>query len=340
MLPNLLATTALNHPLIARGVGKRHLLCGSGGSRAILGSAGFILACEIAELTEWLTIGGISGGSIPTLLKAQGVPGKKLVRLGIGIDFTDLVTKHANPISILLAFLMKDRFEQTRPRQGVMNSEKLGEFVDSLGTVWPKNYWTMAVVGRTQIIFTADGVYQFAADGSHRQISDKPAPLGLAIRASCAVPGIIDAPYFLGKYLFDGALSWDGACPSGVLIRNFGATPESIVACDVSDPAENKTFWNRWKLWFWRMLCGKRCVVPVVRPTLGTERVLTIRPPQATFGALQFKLTEEQKWEAVHQGFVAAVRELEQAGLLTGAKLEDAHYLAADVERLKTYCAD
>lgn len=339
MLPKLLATTGL-YPLNSNGVGKRHLLCGSGGSRAILGSAGFILACEIAELTDWLTIGGISGGSIPTVLKANGVPGKKLVRLGVGIDFTDLVTRHANPLSILLAFLMKDRFEQTRPRQGVMNSEKLGEFIDQLVPEWPKNFWTMAVVGQTQLIFTADGVYQFAADGSYRQLSDKPAPLGLAIRASCAVPGIIDAPYFLGKYLFDGALSWDGACPSGVLIRNYGATPEWIFACDVSDPQEDKTFWNRWKLRFWRMLCGKRCVVPAARPTLGTERVFTVRPPTATFSALQFKLTEQQKWEAVHQGFTAAVRELEQAGHLTGAKLEEAQFLAADVERLKAYCAD
>lgn len=335
MLPNLMATTRF--PL-KRGAGKRDLLCGSGGSRAILGSAGFILACDIAGLEDWGTIGGISGGSIPTVFKAQGMPSRELVRLGISIDFTDLVTRHANPISILLAFLLKDRFEQTRPRQGVMSSEKLGEFIDKLVPVWPQNYWTMAVVGQTQIVFTADGVWQFLSDGSWRQLSDKPAPLGLAIRASCAVPGIIDAPYFLGKYLFDGALSWDGACPAGVLIRDFGSSPENIFACDVSDPVEQKKgSWASWKIWFWRMLCGKRCVLPPVRPTAGVERVFTVRPPAATFGALQFKLTEQQKWEAVHQGFVAAVRELESAGHLTGARLEEANKLGASVESLKSY---
>lgn len=315
---------------------QKHIVCGAGGSRAILASAGAVMACKIAGITEWQSIGGISGGSIPAVALASGIDPRDIMQLTVDIDFSSLVPRHATPISTVLAFILKDRFEYTRPKKGVLSSEKLGTFIDSLVPVWPKGFWTMAVVARTQILFTEHGVYQYLRNGQRRVLSTTPAPVGLAIRATCAVPGIIDAVPYQGRHLLDGALSWDGQCPVGISQRHFGADSNQIIACDVG---EEKSRLAPFARVFWSMLCGGHCVDHTGVKTVMPNDVLMIKPKVWSVRSLQFKLTTDQKWQAVHSGFQEAVVQLSRAGLLTGDRLYQALDICSDLNALKALSA-
>lgn len=302
--------------------GELHLVCGSGGSRAILGSSGAILACHFAGISNWRTVGGVSGGSIPTLMLAGSVHPSKIVRYTIETDFSSLLTRHGSLAKILRAYLMKERYEKTRPRKGVLGSEKVGQFVESFVAAWPKNYWTVAAEGPNQWLFTAEGIFEYRRAGTVKVISPDPAPVGLAIRASCAVPGIIDAAKWNGNYLFDGALSADGRCPVRVPKRHFSARPESIVAVDVGEDSSRQ---SRWMRLGWKILCGADCLPPPDGDfPIGSEGAVVIKPEPMKFRSLQFTLTSDQKWQAVMSGFLAATRSLEASGLLTGPSLDQA----------------
>jgi predicted acylesterase/phospholipase RssA len=309
-----------------------NLVCGSGGSRAILGSAGPILACHNAGITNWQTLGGASGGSIPTVMLAGGVHPKDVVRITMEIDFSSLLTRHGSLFQILLAYVMKDRYEVSRPKKGVLGSEKVGEFIDKHVPTWPSNYWTVAAVGHTQWLFTADGIYEYHPCGKVIRISDKPAPVGLAVRASCAVPGIIDAVPFMGKYLFDGALTIDGRCPVRVLKRHFREQAENIIGVDVGDDESKQ---SRRVRKVWKVVCGANCLPPDEKQPIDAEGVCVITPTVTSFRSLQFNLTLDQKWEAVMSGFAGAVPALQKAGLLEGDRLERANAILQAYEAIR-----
>ncbi|MBX9690476.1 MAG: patatin-like phospholipase family protein [Candidatus Obscuribacterales bacterium] len=315
-----------------------HLVCGSGGSRAILASAGFVYAIDKCGLKNFSTIGGVSGGSIPSLMYAAGLPAGRVVQLAVDIDFSSMLTRRANVFKMFLAFLLKERLAQTRPREAVLGSEKLESFIDELLPVWPEKYWTMAVAGKTQVVFTSKGVFQYLHDGSMRQISDKPGPLGLAVCASCAVPGIIDPKYWQKMYLFDGALSWDGQCPIGVVVRDMGAKPSQILACDVGDREGGLSeFVNN----FWRFFCGRDCVWPEDErdPAIWEAQGSTVVMPKINkFASLQFTLSSEQKWGAVMAGYADTITMLWKRGVIDHNKFEALGALVANQELFKLDC--
>jgi len=308
-----------------------NLVCGSGGSRAILGSSGAILACHVAGIDNWRTLGGASGGSIPTALLAGGVHPTKIVRLTIEIDFSSLLSRHASLLRIILASLLQGRFERTRPRKGVLSSEKLGQFVESQVQSWPKGYWTVAVSGDKQWLFNAEGIFEYSPDGSCRQLSTRPAPLGLAVRASCAVPGVIDAVPYNGTYLFDGALSIDGRCPVGAAKRHFKTKPEAIVACDVG---EDESKGARRRRMILKLLHLDEWQAAPATP-VDFSGTVVIKPTVTNFRSLQFTLSLDQKWQAVMSGFMGAVPALENAGLLTAERLDKAKSMVAAFQEIQ-----
>ncbi len=307
-----------------------HTVCGSGGSRAILASAGFLYALHKTGYADARTIGGVSGGSIPTLMHAAGMSPGRMVQLAIDIDFNSLLTRRANAVQMFLAFFLKERLARTRPRYGVLGSEKLEKFVNDLVPEWPENYWTMAVAGRTQIVFTSKGVFQYLHDGSSRQLSDEAAPLGLAVCASCAVPGIIEPKVWNDIYLFDGALSWDGQCPVGVVARSFDVKASQILACDVGVSRGSK---SDFILDFWRLLCGKNCLCPhdEMDPAVWAEQgTILVSPTVNKFKSLQFSLSVEQKWYAVMSGFAETVVVLWKRGLISNERFQELGRLASN----------
>jgi len=307
-----------------------HLVCSSGGSRAILGSAGVLLACNQAGITRFKSIGGISGGSIPTVLFASGMDAKTCLSTALDIDFSSLLTRRASFFRILIAYFMQRRYEKVRPVNGVLTSEKVGEYVESHlkdGLLWPKGYWTMAIAEEAQIVFSENGVFEIRPDGELRVLSCDPGPLGTAVRGSCAVPGIISAVEYKNKILFDGALGPESRVPAGVPMRLYGAQPKDIIAVDVGDE-DSKNSQRATKIW--KMICGEDCVPAVEDPIYNKSHGLTwIEPKITSVRSLQFNLTRDQKWEAVMAGFVAAVPEFALSGILKGDRLEGAQELVA-----------
>jgi hypothetical protein len=324
--------------ILAQASGDLHLVCGSGGSRAILQGSGSILACHLAGLNNWRTLGGASGGSIPTLMLAGGVHPIKIVRHTIETDFSSLLARHGSLAQILIAYFMKDRYEKTRPRKGVFGSDPVGQFVETLVPTWPANYWTVATHRDNQWLFTADGVFEYSRNGKLRVISTTPAPVGVAIRSTCAVPGIIDAVSWNGNYLFDGALGLDGRCPVRVPKRHYSARPESIVAVDVGEDNNRQSRAIRLA---WKVLCGGNCVPQSDKDSaVGAEGVVLIRPAPVEFRSLQFSLNADQKWQAVMSGFLGAISTLETAGLLTGPALEKALSIARGYHEIELTAHD
>jgi predicted acylesterase/phospholipase RssA len=310
-----------------------HLVCSSGGSRAILGSAGVLLACNQAGISKFKSIGGVSGGSIPTVLYSSGMDAKTCLSTALDMDFSSLLTRRASFFRILVAYFMQRRNEKVRPVNGVLTSEKLGDFVEGFlknGELWPKGYWTMAIAEDAQIVFSENGVFEIRPDGHLRVNSCEPGPLGIAVRGSCAVPGIISAVQYKDKMLFDGALGPESRVPAGVPMRLYGAQPRDIIACDVGD--ENSKHSQR-VTQLWKMVCGEDCVPAVDDPIYNKSHGLTwIEPKITSVRSLQFNLTRDQKWEAVMAGFVASVPELALSGILTGERLAGAQALVEEYE--------
>ena len=309
-----------------------NLIVSSGGSRAILAGAGTIIACHLAGITKFRTVGGVSGGSIPTALLASGIAAPKLLRHAMAVDFSTLVDWEAGLCSSALAFLKKDFYEQVRnrPVNGILNTEKLGAFVESFSPTWPENFWTMAAAGNSQIVFTQDGVFEFTADGRRIVLSDKPAPLGLAIRATCTIPGIISAVQYNDRYLFDGALTRDGICPVGVKIRHFGFKQRNTIACCVGEEFMNGIAGYLRRLW--RSLFGGDST-----PEWGPETngVIEVHPHFAHINALSFNLSEDDKWLAVVYSFREAILKLDERELLTGDAYGTAYAMLAELQEVR-----
>ena len=305
-----------------------NLVISSGGSRAILAGGGAIAAFHMAGITQWQTIGGISGGSIPALMLAGGATPSTLIRRAMDCDFRSLVERKAGLFGTIKAFLLKDYYENRNPRpiEGILGTEKMAEFVDSFHPTWPKGFWTVAAAGTSQILFTEDGVREYRADGTVTQISDKPAPVGLAIRATCTIPGIISAVSYGDHYLYDGAHTKDGMCPVGIPIRYFGAEAKKTIACCLGEEFNSgaigilRRFWR----WIW--------AVPP-EPQWGPETVgvISIRPKISHIHALNFTLSPDQKWLAVLLGFRATVYRLHREGLLKGERLERVNALLREI---------
>ncbi len=296
--------------------GDLDLILGAGGSRAILASTGVILAGHHAGISSWRTICGVSGGSVPAVMLAGGVEPTQIVRNVIEIDFLSQLTPLVSKPRIFWAFFVKECLWRKRRGRGVLGSENLGRYVEQHVPTWPKNFWTVAVAGKRSLLFTAEGVFEMLADGGLRQLSDKPAPVGLAIRATCAVPGIIDGVDYQGQLLLDGALSV-GRCPTVLAKRYLNAQPGALVACDVGEEAVADNLFFRVMR---RILCGKCCDPAPMIPT-DTQGVVMVEPPPANIATLELKLSADQKWQVIMSGFTAAVDRLACAGLLAGDKL-------------------
>jgi hypothetical protein len=132
--------------------------------------------------------------------------------------------------------------------------------------------------------------------------------VGLAVCASCAIPGLIDSTKYGGEMLFDGALSGDGDVPVDAVERYFKHGDEQILILAI-DVGEDPIKRARWLRALWNLFCGGWCESGIdgVRPT---ERpgLLLIKPEVEGFHALQFSIKRDDKWHAVIAGFVAAAK--------------------------------
>lgn len=294
------------------------LICGAGGSRAILGTSGALLASHALEFDAWRTIGGVSGGSIPSLMLAAGKKAPEITRLVIEIDFNSKLTPKTHLLGLWWAFFLKECAWKRRTNRGVLTSEKLGTLINELVPTWPEKYWTVGVAeDGTQVLFTSSGVFEYKSGRPVRMIQDKPADVGLAIRATCAVPGVISAVPFRNMDLLDGALADEGRCPVRVAKEQLGARPGNIVAIDVGEGTAEAQAREHWFFrGLRRLVCGS-CCEPDEGPAVDTDGVVLITPDASAVQSLEFKLTPDQKWQTLMAGFVAAVENLSGTGWIS-----------------------
>ena len=148
------------------------------------------------------------------------------------------------------------------------------------------------------------GVDEFGFDGSHIRLSDEPAPISLAIRATCAVPGLLEAVEYRGRYLFDGALSPYGDNPVAFARKHLLGEEGLIVSCFSSgkDSRKNDMLMNlgRW------LLCHTAAQVK----TGDRKADININPHVSQLNALRFKMTEAQKQLGMLAGFNATIMAL------------------------------
>ncbi|MBX9686249.1 MAG: patatin-like phospholipase family protein [Candidatus Obscuribacterales bacterium] len=309
-----------------------HYVISAGGSRAILAGCGSIFASQIAGL-KWDTIGGVSGGSIPAVMLAAGMPPAQLLQFALEIDFREMCVNKAGKIRTLLAILLKEYHEhpENRPSYGIMETDKLGAFINSKVSSWPDKFWTMAVDGDSQIVFKKDGIFEYTGDGRCIQWAKDPGPVGFAVQATCAIPGVTQPPKLKGRYLFDGAFSKDGMCPVGVPIRHFGVPPSSVVGLCVGEDLQEGVmgmFRRFWK-WIWG-------IKPDSSWNEGTAGVVDIHPHVSHIHALRFELTADEKWLAILEGFSTTVYALASHGTLKGERLNKALSILGSLPDLKT----
>ena len=310
------------------------LAVSSGGATSALAGAGTLLACELAGIQSFRRIGGVSGGAIVTVLKSLGLPNVELVKLALTTEFSDhLCLKHgiAGALKALRNFGKveaechegEDTYT-TWQMTGLYGSDGLGAFIDQKArevgrdpNEWPESYWTMATLkDGSQVYFCKDGVYIIRAKGDVLKISDRPPPVALAVRFSCTIPGVLAALEYKGMLMFDGALSRDGLCPVGMLIRHFQADPYKIIACRVGEdslkPVSGRL--HRFARRVWR-------VHPLFHWGPETAGVIEFRPQIEHVHSLKFKLSDDEKWLAILVSFESCLSQLALEGLVDDAAL-------------------
>ncbi len=308
-----------------------HYVLSAGGSRAILAGCGSALACHMAGL-EYASIGGVSGGSLPAILLAAGMKPADFLRIALDVDFREMCENKAGKFESLLAILMKEYHEhpENRTGYGIYDTDKLGKYIESHVTSWPDKFWTMAVDGHTQILFSKDGVFEKGSDGRWIQLSNQPAPIGLAIQATCAIPGLMKPTVYQGRHLYDGAFTKDGICPVRVPVSFFGAKYHEVIGCSTGEdiiPGFTGKFLRWWK-WFWK-------IQPDTSWGVDTADVIDIRPGVHHIHALRFDLSRDEKWLAIIDGFSSTIHELADHGLLTGQRHKDALELLSALPSMK-----
>lgn len=276
-----------------------HFVFSGGLARAFLADVGVIIACRRAGI-KIATMGGVSAGSIAALMATSGMSELELMNLAMNEDFTDLLEpnyRFGGWLRLGWNILNRRRLMKTLPPKGIYKTEAIGTLVERYVSHWPKGFWTMAYLPGAQIIFTESGVLKRLCDGRMETLQDKPAPVSLAIRATCGLPGFFDALRFTTEdgttySLFDGILSWDGMCPTGLVEHHFGASRESIIPCDVGKYDKPNQMLHK-----------------------GYGAVITPDPP---FPAYKLKLSRDQKWLGIVAGYDSAVLALQKSDLISG----------------------
>lgn len=299
-----------------------NVVFGSGGSKAVLTGMGAVLAFELSGL-KFATIGGCSGGSIPAFLMSGMSEGKFNISLLLSevldVEFTQMVKPKTSFLPRLWALAMKFRHEARRTRVGVYTWEPLKMHFDGLAPEFPKNLWIAGAHEDGLVLMTADGTHLYR-EGNRRVLNWlKPVTVGTAISASCAVPGVIDLVPVEGKWLYDGALSYEGACPTQPISRHFGHDQSTVIAFDVGEDSIKEKRWFR--LW-WQVACGRSgdvCGTFEGKHAVEQEGRIVITPVTDHFHGLKFVLTREEKWHAILAGFKATFEKLKAEGLVSEA---------------------
>lgn len=322
---------------------KLHLIAGPGGSRAILATNGLIMALGYFGFTDYVTIGGISGGSLPLRLLAHGMNIREMIDTVIELKFNSLLDEEASIRSVMVDhYRSRKRIKGELPTRGQYKSDRLGVWLESFSKgAWPDKFWTLAVEENLQILLDKQGIFSRAEGEKFVQISKTTPPLGLSIQATCTVPGLF-TPVELtiaetGRklVLYDGGLSWEGKRPMTVVEEQYQAKPSQIILCDVGPES------SAYEVIFgaiWKLVCGGRCISPLGKRSENENKAVLVLPVITSVASFDFDAHPDRKWEAIMEGFAATVFSLNKSYKLTETEFLAAKDIIAEFNGLVGAC--
>ena len=174
-----------------------------------------------------------------------------------------------------------------------------------------------------------------------------PAPIGLAVAASCAIPlGFepiqITLPDGRVLFAFDGSMTEVGAIPLAAFAAVMGETAGQHLILDVGEEQGWKGYVDST---LYRLLCGGKCIprwnkfLELLKlPRTGTEsapsRTQTYLQVNVTeIAAIDFNANADRKWAASAECFRPIISGL---GLLTAKSLAGAEEMAEKLRRILT----
>lgn len=310
---------------------------GAGGTTAVLAGVGTLLAAHLSGIRTWRRLFGVSGGSIPTALTACGYSPLELLHMTLDLEFGKYVNWKRGVLGapVCSPFQVRRRLPQYHDWRechwwGLLSTEPLGEFLQESAAKkgimpgqWPENFATMATTRYGDpVYFHPAGVDVLQSDGHRIKLARKPEPMPLAVRASSTVGGIMVPLAYRGYVLFDGCLSRDAFCPTGVPIRHYGSVPEKVIAVRVNE-IHSKTMTGRAH----RLLRGAWQVPADFYWGPETAGVIEVHPVIRHVATIQFEQTRDDKWYAVLLAFQQAMSVMASSGVLHGENLEKAREL-------------
>jgi len=305
-----------------------NLLIGTGGSRAILFGTGVVLALSQANFRKFRSIGGVSGGSMPASLIATNPDASALLKEVLKTDFDKLVTRRVSLLQFL-AQVIRDRKPIDPPeRVGALDATLMGQYFDTNVPDWPKLFWTMALSHQKQVVLTRDGVMYEQDGGVLTTISKQALSVSAAIRATCAVPFLLDPVPWIDDggeehLLIDGGYSPEGRCPMSVPERLFALDDSCLVVVNVGEDRSHlhrmldKVFDTQWK-------DEKVVTAELPDPAPANYERIVVRPALPISGSFKFKLSQREKWQMILSGYMSAVEAFEKHGLLSDCALHRA----------------
>ena len=328
-------TSLSNSSCLSESSAGLHLIAGPGACRSIAGSIGLLLALDWFGYRNFSTVGGISGGSIPLCLFAEGLSIEEIVEMAMNLDFQSLLDQDGKLTSVMLEHCWQSRYKGELPARGKFHMRRFASWLDDkFQRRWPVAfpYWTMATdASGAQILFTIDGVFRREKGEEFVRLSRMTPDLGAAICASCTIPGFF-APCKVeletGEVLtlYDGALSWESMRPVSLVQDFYSAKPADVILFDVG-PEINRC--DRMFNAAWGLLCGGRCVPPRGFDSSRHSGVVMVLPVVTRLRSFDFAAHSDKKWTAVMECFAATVFALNNAYRLTEQQFAEAKDLLA-----------
>ncbi len=296
---------------------------GSGGMQAAYGGTGFVLLLRVAGLDELIDVVMANSGSfVPGLcLSDRSVPTEQMLKWAIQTDVGSLVSKKTGKVRRLWALLRKQRLEVLKPSKGVFCPRALIDNINERSKryigKWPDGFMTIATSkdGHT-VVLASDGVYKYLPDGKRVQLAPEPPTLGEAAAAAGAIPGIIDAQFLFGEWLFDGVHCGDGRLQIRPITQHYGNRKRKVIAFDVGEDAIKRARWLRW-LWIGFSLFRGAPIDPTLTHPEESEDLIIVKCKITGFHGLKFHLEAKDKWRAIIQAYLATARRLRRSGWIS-----------------------
>ena len=303
-----------------------NLLIGTGGSRSILFGTGVLLALAQCNFRRFRSIGGVSGGSMPASIIANQPDVTALLDTVLDTDFNKLVKRRVSLVRFLTRVLAEPKAIDPPPLEGALDASGFGAFFDDLIRQWPDTFWTMALSHQKQVVFTGHGVYEEQEDGSLRLTSNTAVGVGTAIRATCAVPLLLDPVVWkndqgVEHLLIDGGLGPEGRCPISVPGKLHSLSSSYLVVVNVG---QDKSSLHQLIDRVFGTVCDDRESLREDVPVADGPRRIVVTPTSPLYGSFKFKMTQREKWEMILSGYMAAVEAFDRHGLFCEEALHTA----------------